>query len=42
MSSTLVLALPDFEQPFEIETDGANYGIGAVLQENRHPIAFIS
>lgn len=42
MSSTPVLALTDFEQPFEIETDAASYGIGAVLQQNRHHIAFIS
>jgi len=42
MSSTPVLALPNFDQPFEIETDAASCGIGAVLQQNRHPIAFIS
>ena len=42
MSSTLVLALPDFEQTFQIEIDAARYGIGVVLQQNRRPIAVIS
>jgi len=37
MMTASVLALPDFEQPFEIETD-----IGAVLQQKGHPIAYIS
>ena len=42
MSSTPVLALPNFSLLFEIETDASSYGIGAVLLQNRHPIAFIS
>jgi len=37
-----VLALPDFDQPSEIETDAFSYGTGAVLQQKGHPIAFIS
>jgi len=42
MTTALVLALRNFELPFEIETDASSYGIGAVLQQNRHLIAFIS
>lgn len=42
LSSTLVLALPDFDQPFTVETDASNTAIGAVLMQNGHPICFIS
>jgi hypothetical protein len=37
-----VLHLPDFSKPFTIETDASAKGIGAVLQQDGHPIAYIS
>lgn len=42
ITSAPVLALPNFSQPFTIETDASNMGIGAVLSQHKHPIAFLS
>ena len=42
MSTTPVLALPDFSQQFQVETDACDDGIGAVLLQNAQPIAFLS
>nr|GEZ07645.1 retrovirus-related Pol polyprotein from transposon 17.6 [Tanacetum cinerariifolium] len=42
MSEALVLALPYFQEEFTIEIDASGYGIGVVLQQRGHPIAFLS
>ncbi|KAI3756033.1 hypothetical protein L1987_55845 [Smallanthus sonchifolius] len=42
LSSAPVLALPDLTQTFVVETDASAMGIGAVLMQTHHPLAFIS
>jgi hypothetical protein len=42
MMSTPVLALPNFQDTFTIETDACSDGIGAVLMQRGQPIAFLS
>jgi len=37
-----VLAVPNFQQPFVIETDACDSGIGAVLMQQGHPISYLS
>lgn len=42
LTSSPVLALPEFGKDFVIETDASNTGIGAVLMQDNHPICYIN
>jgi hypothetical protein len=37
-----VLALQDFTKPFSIQTNASELGVGAVLLQEGHPLAFLS
>lgn len=40
--SAPILALRDFSQPFDVETDASRIAVGGVLSQRGHPIAFFS
>ena len=42
MCTTPILAMPAFSTPFTIESDACSNGLGVVLLQDEHPIAFTS
>lgn len=42
MTHTPILTLLDFEKPFEVYADACEDGIGAVMVQEKKPLAFIS
>jgi hypothetical protein len=42
MASTPVLALPNYEETFVVETDACDKGVGVVLSHKGHPMPFYS
>lgn len=42
LTNTPILALPNFSKVFSVETDASGTGLGAVLTQEGHPIAYYS
>jgi hypothetical protein len=42
LCSSPILALPNFDRPFTIETDASESGVGVVIMQDGHPFAFLS
>ena len=38
----VLLSYPDFNKPFQIYTDASNHQLGAVIMQDKKPIAFYS
>jgi hypothetical protein len=35
-----MISLPNLQQPFDIETNASNYGVGAVLTQHGYPVSY--
>ena len=42
LTLALVLAVLDFTSEFVLEIDACDYRIGAILMQNKHPVAYLS
>ncbi|KAK4383419.1 Transposon Ty3-I Gag-Pol polyprotein [Sesamum angolense] len=42
ISSQLVLKLPQFDKPFEVQVDASDRALGGMLVQDKHPVAFES